>query len=78
MVNILERMKAKEDLDNERLTKLKNNPRLLVEVDSIIIKNDSHKQIAETVVKAVKSGELNMNDIRDHYVFAFISTLIME
>ena len=53
MVNILERMKAKEDLDNERLAVLKNNPRLLVEVDSIIIKNDLHKQIAETVVKAV-------------------------
>lgn len=65
MVNILERMKAKEDLDNERLAVLKNNPRLLVEVDSIIIKNDLHKQIAETVVKAVKSGELNINDIRD-------------
>ena len=76
MVNILERMKAKEDLDNERLAVLKNNPRLLVEVDSI--KNDLHKQIAETVVKAVKSGELNINDIRDPYVFAFISTLIME
>ena len=78
MVNILERMKAKEDLDNERLAVLKNNPRLLVEVDSIIIKNDLHKQIAETVVKAVKSGELNINDIRDPYAFAFISTLIME
>lgn len=78
MVNILERMKAKEDLDNERLAVLKNNPRLLVEVDSIIIKNDLHKQIAETVVKAVKSGELNINDIRDHYVFAYVSTLIME
>ena len=78
MVNILERMKAKEDLDNERLAVLKNNPRLLVEVDSIIIKNDLHKQIAEPVVKAVKSGELNINDIRDPHVFAFISTLIME
>ena len=53
-------------------------PRLLVEVDSIIIKNDLHKQIAETVVKAVKSGELNINDIRDPYVFAYVSTLIME
>lgn len=78
MVNILERMKAKEDLDNERLAVLKNNPRLLVEVDSIIIKNDLHKQIAETVVKAVKSGELNINDIRDSYVFAYVSTLIRE
>lgn len=78
MVNILERMKAKEDLDNERLAVLKNNPRLLVEVDSIIIKNDLHKQIAETVVKAVKSGELNINDIRDSYVFAYVSTLIMK
>lgn len=78
MVNILERMKAKEDLDNERLAVLKNNPRLLVEVDSIIIKNDLHKQIAETVVKAVKSGELNINDISDPYVFAYVSTLIME
>jgi len=78
MVNILERMKAKEDLDNERLAVLKNNPRLLVEVDSIIIKNDLHKQIAETVVKAVKSGELNINDIRDPYVFAYVSTLIMK
>lgn len=78
MVNILERMKAKEDLDNERLAVLKNNPRLLVEVDSIIIKNDLHKQIAETVVKAVKSGELNISDIRDPYVFAYVSTLVME
>lgn len=78
MVNILERMKAKEDLDNERLAVLKNNPRLLVEVDSIIIKNDLHKQIAETVVKAVKSGELNITDIRDPYVFAYVSTLVME
>lgn len=78
MVNILERMKAKEDLDNERLAVLKNNPRLLVEVDSIIIKNDLHKQIAETVVKAVKSGELNINDIKDLYVFAYVSTLVME
>lgn len=78
MVNILERMKAKEDLDNERLAVLKNNPRLLVEVDSIIIKNDLHKQIAETVVKAVKSGELNINDINDPYVFAYVSTLVME
>ncbi|RGR64820.1 hypothetical protein [Agathobacter rectalis] len=78
MVNILERMKAKEDLDNERLAVLKNNPRLLVEVDSIIIKNDLHKQVAETVVKAVKSGELNINDINDPYVFAYVSTLVME
>lgn len=78
MVNILERMKAKEDLDNERLAVLKNNPRLLVEVDSIIIKNDLHKQIAEAVVKAVKSGELNINDIRGSYVFAYVSTLIMK
>lgn len=78
MVNILERMKAKEDLDNERLAVLKNNPRLLVEVDSIIIKNDLHKQVAETVVKAVKSGELNITDIRDPYVFAYVSTLVME
>lgn len=69
----------KEDLDNERLAVLKNNPRLLVEVDSIIIiKNDLHKQIAEMVVKAVKSGELNINDIRDPYVFAYVSTLIMK
>lgn len=78
MVNILERMKAKEDLDNERLAVLKNNPRLLVEVDSIIIKNDLHKQVAETVVKAVKSGELNINDINDPYVFAYVSTLVMK
>lgn len=78
MVNILEKMKAKEDLDNERLAVLKNNPRLLVEVDSIIIKNDLHKQVAETVVKAVKSGELNITDIRDPYVFAYVSTLVME
>lgn len=78
MVNILERMKAKEDLDNERLAVLKNNPRLLVEVDSIIIKNDLHKQVVETVVKAVKSGELNITDIRDPYVFAYVSTLVME